>query len=129
MNAVLTATFGWLIPGGAYLLTRRYLQFAIAFGSVCCATVFGVLLHGTNLWPASNELQGLDALATRVAQAGGIARMLAGGPYLLLRFCDYSQTFLAGQTHEYGSALLVLAGLFNLLALADALELRKAQLS
>jgi hypothetical protein len=52
---------------------------------------------------------------------------LAGGPYLLARLCNYSQTFLSGQTHEYGTTLLVLAGLFNLLALAGGLELRKAK--
>ena len=46
---------------------------------------------------------------------------------LAARLCHYSQTFLAGQTHEYGTTLLVLAGLFNLLALAGALELRKAK--
>ena len=56
-----------------------------------------------------------------------MARALAGGPYLLARACNYSQTFLGGQTHEYGTTLLVLAGLFNLLALAGGLELRKAK--
>ena len=64
-----------------------------------------------------------------MAQAGGIAKVLAGAPYLLARLANYSQTFFAGQTHEYGTTLLVLAGLFNLLALADALELRKAKQS
>ena len=28
MSSIVIALFGWLIPGGAYLLTRRYLQFA-----------------------------------------------------------------------------------------------------
>jgi hypothetical protein len=36
--------------------------------------------------------------------------------------CHYSQSFLSGQTHEYGTTLLVLAGLFNLLALVDGLH-------
>jgi hypothetical protein len=81
------------------------------------------------LWPGADELQGLDGLATVMAQAGGLAKVLAGAPYLLARLANYSQTFFAGQTHEYGTTLLVLAGLFNLLALADALELRKAKQS
>jgi hypothetical protein len=127
MNVALTAAFGWLVPGGAYLLARRYLQFAISLTLVCCATAAGIALHGANLWPQADELQGLDGLATIMAQAGGVARALAGAPYLLARLFNYSQTFLAGQTHEYGTTLLALAGLFNLLAIADALELRKAK--
>jgi hypothetical protein len=129
MNLVLTAAFGWLVPGGAYLLARRYLQFAVSLALVSCATVAGIVLHGANLWPGADELQGLDGLATVMAQAGGLAKVLAGAPYLLARLCNYSQTFFAGQTHEYGTTLLVLAGLFNLLALADGLELRKAKQS
>ena len=126
MNVVLTAAFGWLVPGGAYLVARRYLQFALSLTIVCGATVAGIALHGANLWPRAEELQGLDSLAGWMAQGGALARAMAGAPYLLARLCHYSQTFLAGQTHEYGTTLLVLAGLFNLLALADALELRKA---
>jgi hypothetical protein len=127
MNLALTAAFGWLVPGGAYLLARRYLQFALSLALVSCATIAGLALHGANLWPGADELQGLDGLAAIMAQAGAWARLLAGAPYLLARLFHYSQTFLAGQTHEYGTTLLVLAGLFNLLALADALELRKVR--
>jgi len=127
MKIAVSAAFGWLVPGGAYLLARRYLQFGIALVLVCSATAAGIALHGANLWPQADELQGLDGLATWMAQAGAIARALAGLPYLLARLCNYSQTFLSGQMHEYGTTLLVLAGLFNLLALADGLELRKAK--
>jgi len=125
MNFALTAAFGWLVPGGAYLLARRYLQFAVSMVLVCCATVAGIALQGANLWPQAGELQGLDGLASVMAQAGAVARAMAGAPYFLARLGNYSQTFLSGQTNEYGTTLLVLAGLFNLLALADALELQK----
>jgi len=127
MNLALTAVFGWLVPGGAYLLARRYLQFAISMVLVCCATVAGIALHGANLWPQADELRGLDGIAALMAQGGALARAMAGAPYLVARLCNYSQTFLGGQTHEYGTVLLALAGLFNLLALADALELRKGK--
>ena len=127
MNAALTAAFGWIVPGGAYLLARRYLQFAVSLALVCGATAAGVALQGASLWPRADELQGLDGLAAIMGQAGALARILAGGPYLLARLCGYSQTFLGGQTHEYGTTLLALAGLFNLLALADALEWRKGK--
>jgi hypothetical protein len=125
MKAAAMAVFGWLVPGGAYLLTRRYLQFAVSLAVVGCATGAGMALHGANQWPQPSELQGLDGFSSGLAQAGALAKALAGGPYLVAHLCDYSQTFLSGQTHEYGTTLLVLAGLFNLLALVDGLELRK----
>jgi hypothetical protein len=127
MNVVIAAAFGWLVPGGAYLLARRYLQFAITLAVVVVATAVGIALHGTSLWPEGGDLQGLDGLAAGMARAGAVARGLAGGPYLLARLSGYSQTFLGGQLHEYGTTLLVLAGLFNLLALSDSLQLRKAR--
>jgi hypothetical protein len=127
MNTALAAAFGWLVPGGAYLLARRYVQFAITIFLVCSATAAGIALQGANQWPQAGELQGLDGFTAGMAQAGAWAKLLAGAPYLLARLGNYSQSFLSGQTHEYGTTLLVLAGLFNLLALADALELRKAK--
>jgi hypothetical protein len=127
MKAAAIAVFGWLLPGGAYLVARRYLQFALSLALVCCATAAGMALHGANLWPQPGELQGLDGFSVGLAQAGALAKALAGGPYLLARLSNDSQSFLSGQTHEYGTTLLVLAGLFNLLALMDGLELRKAE--
>lgn len=126
MKAAGTAVFGWLVPGGAYLLARRYLQFAVALVLVSSATMIGMGLHGATMWPEAGELQGLDGFTAGLAQAGALARALAGGPYLLARLGG-GQTFRGGQTHEYGTTLLVLAGLFNLLALVDGMELGKAK--
>jgi len=124
MNIALMAAFGWLAPGGGYLLQRRYVQFAMSVALVVCATVAGIALHGANLWPQSAELEGLDSFTMGMARAGGVAKLLAGAPYWIGRLFA-SQTFLSGQTHEYGTTLLMLAGAFNLLALADSLQLRK----
>jgi hypothetical protein len=129
MKAAAIAAFGWLVPGGAYLMSRRYLQFAVSLALVCCAAIAGVALRGANLWPQPGELQGLDGFTAGLAQVGAAAKALAGGPYLLARLCQYSQSFVNGQTHEYGTTLLVLAGLFNLLALVDGLELRKGKIA
>jgi hypothetical protein len=120
------AAFGWLVPGGAYLLIGRKRQFALSLLLVSTAFGAGLALHGGNLWPQPAELQGLDGFSALLAQAGTLVKLLAGGPYLLARVLDYSQGFLPGRLHEYGTMLLVVAGLLNLLALADAWELRKA---
>jgi hypothetical protein len=104
----------WGMEGG-YFSTR-----AAAFGA-------GLALHGSNLWPQPAELQGLDGLSAMLAQAGALTKALAGGPYLLARLLDYSETFVSGRAHEYGTTLLLLAGLFNLLMLVDGLRLHKTE--
>jgi hypothetical protein len=124
--AAAVALFGWLVPGGAYLILRRYWQFALFLLLVSSACATGTALQGGNQWPQPAELRGLDGFTAIVAQAGALARVLAGGPYLLARFLDGNHTFLTGRLHEYGTTLLTLAGLLNLLALADGLEGRRA---
>jgi hypothetical protein len=127
MKAVVCAVFGWLVPGGAYLLMRRYLQFA-GFAVLVSATfAAGIALHGGYQWPQPAELRGLDSFTALFFKAGALAKPFAGGPYLLARFFADGHGFLDGRLHEYGTTLLALAGLFNLLAVSNALELRKAE--
>jgi hypothetical protein len=126
MNAVLCSVFGWLVPGGAYLLMRRYRQFA-AFGLLVWVTFgLGLMLHGGYEWPQPSELQGLDGFTALAFQAGAVAKVLAGGPYLAARLFGVAGGFLDGRLHEYGTTLLALAGIFNLLAVSNTFDLRKA---
>jgi len=124
MKPVALAIFGWLVPGGAYLLTRRYSQF-VGFAVLVSATfAAGLALHGGYQWPQPAELVGLDSFTVLFFKAGALAKLLAGGPFLLARLFDGSHGFLDGRLHEYGTTLLSFAGLFNLLAVANAFELR-----
>jgi hypothetical protein len=127
-GAVLLAV-GWLLPGGGYLLLRRYRQFAFFLAIICAASVAGMLLQGANVWPPSGDLQGLDGVAVLTARAGAVTKAMAGGPYLLARAAGYSHSYLAGCLHEYGTSLLTVAGLLNLLALADAWNRRGGEKS
>jgi hypothetical protein len=122
MKKILLAGFGWLVPGGAYLLTRRYLQFGVFAFVVSLTFGAGLALHGGYSWPEPAELAGLDGFTALVFKAGAFAKMLAGGPYLLAGLFDGSSSFLSGRLHEYGTTLLTMAGLFNLLAISSALE-------
>ena len=82
MRRVGLAAFGWMVPGGAYLLTRRYLQFAVFAVVVCTAFGAGIAMQGAVQWPTAAELQGLDPFTSYMFQAGAFAKMLAGAPYL-----------------------------------------------
>jgi len=125
MNPLLLAGFGWLVPGGAYLLMRRYLQFAVFAAIVCASFAAGLLLHGSAAWPQPAELAGVDGFTALLFRGGALAKALAGAPYLASLLSGHPGTFLDGRLHEYGTTLLVMAGGFNLLAVSSALDLRK----
>jgi hypothetical protein len=122
MRRVGLAAFGWLVPGGAYLLTRRYLQFALFATIVCAAFGAGLAMQGSVLRPTAAELSGLDPFTSYMFQAGAFAKMLAGAPFLAASLLGPSRDFLAGRVHEYGTTLLLMAGLVNLLAISSAIE-------
>lgn len=127
MKAVVLTLFGWLVPGGAYLLTRRYRLF-VCFAVLVSATfAAGLALQGGYQWPQPAELQGLDGFTVLLFKLGALAKPLAGAPYLLAEVFGSSHSFLDGRIHEYGTTLLALAGLFNLLAVAEALALQKGE--
>jgi Family of unknown function (DUF6677) len=125
MNSLLLAGFGWVVPGGAYLLMRRYLQFAIFAFVVWASFAAGLLLHGGFAWPQPADLAGLDGFTAFFFRAGAFAKALAGAPYVVALVSGEPGTFLDGRLHEYGTTLLVMAGGFNVLAVSSALDLRK----
>ena len=122
MRRVGLAAFGWIVPGGAYLLTRRYLQFAVFAGLVCTAFGAGMAMQGSVAWPTPAELSGLDPFTSFLFQAGAWAKALAGAPFLTASLFGAERGFIEGRVHEYGSTLLLMAGIFNVLAISSALE-------
>src|SRR5262245_27781811 len=125
MSAFSLAAFGWLVPGGAHLVSRRYLQAAMFAAVVWIAFGAGIALGGGLAWPQQVELEGLDTATRWIFQAGAWSKLLAGAPYLGARIAGYSGSFLDGRLHEYGTTLLMMAGLFNILAISSAFDLRK----
>ena len=119
------ALFGWVVPGGSYLLMRRYAQFAGFAIVVTAMFVAGLALQGGTAWPNAAELRGLDAFTSLVFQAGALPKVLAGAPYFVAQLFDGARPYLDGRLHEYGTTLLIMAGLCNVLAVSSALDLRK----
>ena len=127
MSALPLVLFGWLVPGGAYLLMRRYLQFALFALAVSATFAVGLVLRGGFGWPQPAELAGLDGFTALLFKAGAAAKMLAGAPYLLAEAFGGSSSFLNSRLHEYGSTLFLMAGALNVLGVASALDLRKEE--
>jgi hypothetical protein len=124
MTSSAALMFGWLIPGGVYLLSRRYAQFAVTFALVCVCLAAGIALQGSTEWPTRSDLQGLDEFTTATARAGALTKILTGVPYLIAKLSGHSQSFVSGQVHEYGTTFLLAAGLINLMALAESNKCR-----
>ena len=125
MKSGAMALLGWLLPGGGYLFERRYKQFIASFVAICGAFILGIALEGGALWIGPGELDGVDGFTALVARVGVAGKLLAGGPYLLARLFWHSDSYIQGRLHEYGTVLLLCAGFMNLLAIADAFELRR----
>jgi len=127
MRTLRLAAFGWLVPGGAYLMMRRYLQFAVFAFVVSATFLAGLALGGGCRWPQPAELAGLDGFTALMFKAGALAKLLAGGPYVAAQIFGGSGSFLGGRLHEYGTTLMMMAGLINVLAVSSAFDLRKEQ--
>ena len=122
-NPILFSLVGWLVPGGGYWLLKRKQQFFFYLFTVLALFTVGLLLRGGLLWPETEDLTGMDNVTSLLMKGSALAKVFAGIPYLLARLGGYSQTFLDGFRYDMGTKLLVLAGLFNLLAMADAFTL------
>ena len=125
MKKAALVAFGWLVPGGAYLLMRRYVQFAVFGSAVTAAVIAGVALQGGSVWPRPEELAGLDGFTALLFQVGAATKFLAGAPFLAALAIHDAGSFLSSRVHEYGNVLLMLAGVMNVLGLASALDQRE----
>lgn len=122
MRKVWLVFAGWLIPGGAFLLMRRYVPFVVFAVLVCGTFAAGVALHGGYQWPPAADFAGLPGFDSLIARAGALTETLAGAPYLAAQLAGNPQPWLSGRLHEYGTTLLLMAGLLNVLAVASALD-------
>lgn len=105
----MSLAIGWLIPGGAYLVKKRYNQFALCFVLVLTAFIAGVALGGLSTPPQP----GFFGVASRLAE------WLAGAPCLIAEFFRDTALPANAPPHDAGLALLIAAGVINLLALGD----------
>lgn len=122
-NPFAFAVIGWLVPGGGYWLLKRQRQFWCYLAIVLSFFAVGVMLKGGILFPEPNDLRDMDNVTTLLMKGSALAKVFAGLPYLAARAVGYDKTFFDGFRFDMGTKLLTLAGLFNLLALADAFSL------
>ena len=116
----LIAVLAWLIPGGGHFLLGRRGRGALIAGSVVLSFAIGIAMRGPMFQPHGG---GGDMMTALIQWGGFIGDLATGILYLLTVWLGYAQPDMAGHTFDYGSKLIVAAGLLNILAMVDAWEI------
>jgi len=109
--AVVAPIVGWLIPGGGHILLKRYVRGLLLLVSVVAMFVIGLGMHGRIYKPNGGDI--LDIL-------GFVGDVGSGALYFLARIMEWGDYLAANAVADYGKTFLIVAGLLNFIAAADA---------
>ena len=109
--AVVAPLVGWLIPGGGHILLKRYGRGILLLVSVVAMFLIGLGMQGRIYKPNGGDI--LDIL-------GFVGDVGSGAFYLLARIMDWGNVMAANAAADYGKTFLIVAGLLNFIAAADA---------
>jgi len=110
-QAIVAPIVGWLIPGGGHIMQKRYVRGGLLFAAVLSMFLVGLGMNGRVYKPNGGDI--LDIL-------GFIGDFGAGALYFLARIMDWGNTMPANAVADYGKIFIVVSGLLNLIAAADA---------
>jgi|SRR5580658_1682491 hypothetical protein len=109
--SVLAPAIGWLIPGAGHFIQRRWIRGLLLFISIGTLFVLGLLMQGHIYKANGGDL--LDIL-------GFIGDLGAGGLYIATLAMNGGQGAIAFAIADYGTKFMIVAGLLNFIAVADA---------
>jgi hypothetical protein len=111
LMAVLAPAVGWLIPGAGHMIQRRWIRGLLLLVSIATLFVLGLAMQGRIYKANGGDI--LDIL-------GFIGDVGAGGLYIVTMAMDWGQGAIAFATADYGTKFMIVAGLLNFIAVADA---------
>ena len=111
MMAVLAPAVGWLIPGAGHIIQKRWIRGLLLFVSIVTLFVLGLMMQGRIYRANGGDI--LDIL-------GFIGDLGAGGLYIVTLARDWGQGAIGFATADYGTKFMIVAGLLNFIAVADA---------
>ena len=111
LMSVLAPAIGWLVPGGGHLIQKRWIRGLLLFVSIVTLFLLGLAMQG-RIYKAN----GGDILE----MLGFIGDVGAGGLYILTLANDWGQGAIAFATADFGTKFMIVAGLLNFIAVADA---------
>lgn len=109
--AVLAPAVGWLIPGAGHMIQKRWIRGGLLFTSIVALFLLGLAMQGRIYRANGGDI--LDIL-------GFIGDVGAGALYILSVANDWGQGAIAFATADYGTKFMIVAGLLNFIAMADA---------
>lgn len=109
--AVIAPALGWLIPGAGHMIQKRWIRGALLFISIVTLFLLGLAMQGRIYRANSGDI--LEML-------GFVGDVGAGALYILTLANDWGQGAIALATADYGTKFMIVAGLLNFIAVADA---------
>jgi len=109
--AVLAPALGWLIPGAGHMIQKRWIRGALLFISIVTLFLLGLGMQGRIYKANGGDI--LDIL-------GFVGDVGSGALYILTLVNDWGQGAIAFATADYGTKFMIVAGLLNFIAVADA---------
>ncbi len=111
MMGVLAPAVGWLIPGAGHIIQKRWIRGLLLLVSIVTLFVLGLMMQGRIYRANGGDI--LDIL-------GFVGDLGAGGLYIVTLALDWGQGAIAFATADYGTKFMIVAGLLNFIAVADA---------
>ena len=111
LMTVLAPAVGWLIPGAGHLLQKRWIRGGLLFVSIVTLFLLGLAMQGRIYKANGGDI--LDIL-------GFVGDVGAGALYILTLANDWGQGAIAFATADFGTKFMIVAGLLNFIAVADA---------
>jgi hypothetical protein len=111
MMTVAAPAIAWLIPGAGHLIQKRWIRGGLLMFSIVAMFLLGLAMQGRVYKPNGGDI--LDML-------GFVGNLGGGGLYILTRALDWGHGAIAHATADYGTKFLIVAGLLNFIAVADA---------
>ena len=111
LMTVLAPAIGWLIPGAGHMIQKRWIRGLLLFISIVTLFLLGLAMQG-RIYKAN----GGDILE----MLGFVGDVGAGAFYILTVVNDWGQGAIAIATADYGTKFMIVAGLLNFIAIADA---------
>jgi hypothetical protein len=108
---VLAPAVGWLIPGAGHMIQKRWIRGLLLFISIASLFLLGLAMQGRIYKANGGDI--LDIL-------GFVGDVGAGAFYIITLAQDWGQGAIAFATADYGTKFMIVAGLLNFIAVADA---------
>jgi hypothetical protein len=109
--SIIAPALGWLIPGAGHMIQKRWIRGALLLLSIGTLFVLGLMMQGHIYKANGGDI--LDIL-------GFIGDLGAGGMYIVTLAANGGQGAVAYAVADYGTKFMIVAGLLNFIAVADA---------